>query len=405
MTSVVPFPKQNQNAKPVTPKDIEMAELKLSKAKTHLLLNGSPDAAFWACLGMNTPYTWDQTVGTAAMGIRQMWFNPHFVNSLTVMQVVFLLAHELGHKMYMHMARRGERDRRAWNIAGDKSINDMLVAGNIGEAIEGGVFQSDARLKTTEELYEEPEEDGPGGGQGYGNGDGGYGIGDDLVEEQMSQAEQIAAEQEIQVEVSQAGRAAKMKGNLSAGLQRVIDEITISKTPWFEKLRHLMQFFVKSDYSWRRPNRRFASQGVYLPSSNKIPKMGAAVIFIDTSGSIGGPELAVFFGELNKIVEDLLPEMVYLIYCDHAAYYGTEFTPEDLPILPSQQKVQGGGGTSFKPAFQMVDDMGLEVEVGIYLTDGYGDWETCTDPGYPVIWVSTAATEGAAFGEVIKIEG
>lgn len=407
MTTAIAFPDQMQNTKEVTPQVLAEAALKLSKASTHLLLNSSSDAAFWACLAMNTPKVWDKNIGTAGMGIKTMYLNPLFVNSLTVLEVVFLLAHELGHKMLMHMARRGHRDPRGWNVAGDYVINDMLTEGKIGEPIKGGCFQAGSRLKTTEEVYDSlpTPPPGGGGGKGYGQGQGGYGIGDDLVEEQMSDAEQIAAEQDIQVQVSQAARAAQQRGKLSAGLSRIIEEIINSETPWYDKLRHMMQFFVKGDYSWKRPNRRFVGQGVYLPSLDKQPKMGTTVIAMDTSGSINGPVLSQFFGELNKIMEDVLPETTHLIYCDAEAFYGAAFTADELPITPASQDVKGGGGTSFKPVFEMVEEMGLEPEVLIYLTDGYGDWQTCKDPGYPVIWVSIGTTEGAAFGDVIALKG
>jgi predicted metal-dependent peptidase len=220
----------------------------------------------------------------------------------------------------------------------------------------------------------------------------------------LTPAEVAEIENNNRVMVNQAANVAKMKGDMSAALKRLVDEITTVETPWHEKLRYYMQNFVKGDYSWRRPSRRYIASGLYMPSLDRVPRMGEVVVAMDTSGSIGGEEIKEFFGHLNKILEDVLPEKTHLIYCDARAFYGAEFTTEDLPIMPSQQNVQGGGGTSFRPVFAMVEERGISPDVLIYLTDGYGDQSVCTDPGYPVIWATTAREDDYTFGTVLPIK-
>ncbi len=392
------FPKTNANAKPATKADVAKAEKAVSAAIASMVLGSSADQAFYACLIMETPRVFDQSVGTACMGRTTMTINPHFVNSLPRQQVVFLLAHELMHKVLHHIGRLGSRNPRAANVAMDAVINDILVAGKVGEMIPNGISQPGARGSTWEQLYQEP----PDGDDGHGQGDGDYGIGDDIDTTPMSPAESKEMEQEVRIAVNNAARAAKARGVASSGLARLIDEIIAAETPWQDKLRHLLTQLTKGDYTWARPNRRFISGGLYLPSIGQIPTMGTAVIALDTSGSISQQVLTGFLAEINKIMEDIIPEKVQLIYFDHEAYVGEQFGPDDYPITMGDIKPQGGGGTSFVDALAKAEE--FEPDVCVVLTDGYGDQESCEPAPFPVVWASTDKLDGYTFGDVIKIK-
>ena len=55
---------------------------------------------------------------------------------MNIQQNVFLVGHEIGHCIYEHFLRVGDRDKRYWNMAGDYKINGMLVREKIGEIID-----------------------------------------------------------------------------------------------------------------------------------------------------------------------------------------------------------------------------------------------------------------------------
>ena len=75
---------------------------------------------FFASILMKRGIVYDNTIPTAAVDQRGIIYaNPYFVNSLSVDQAVFLLAHEVGHVIGQHAARRGARQAAKWNIAGD----------------------------------------------------------------------------------------------------------------------------------------------------------------------------------------------------------------------------------------------------------------------------------------------
>jgi predicted metal-dependent peptidase len=72
-------------------------------------------------------------------------------------------------------------------------------------------------------------------------------------------------------------------------------------------------------------------------------------------------------------------------------------------IVPASLK--GGGGTRFKPAFEWVAEHAQDVDVMVYLTDGYSnDLSEITYVDFPLLWLSTGApTNAFKAGEVIEI--
>jgi predicted metal-dependent peptidase len=158
---------------------------------------------------------------------------------------------------------------------------------------------------------------------------------------------------------------------------------------------------ARNDYSWTPPNRRYLSQGFYLPSlrSEELPEI---VIAVDTSGSVTAEELAQFAAEISGILE-AYDTTITVIYCDTGINGDPEiFTREDMPL---KLNAKGGGGTDFRPPFAWVQKQGLTPACLIYLTD-----MACSsfpfDPGYPVLWakIGTWKSNPPPFGEVIEID-
>ena len=367
-----------------------MSVSKLDKAKAAIVL----DHPFFAAILLKRPLLVDRTIKTAAVDQRgQIYYNPEFVESLSVQELVFLLAHEVGHVIGQHSARLGSRQHQKWNIAGDAWINDMLKAANVGQFIEGGVDMPGSKDRTVDEIYNELP-DNPGG-----NGPGG--AGDDLIQrgEPVSAQEADALATQVKVEIAQAAQAAKVQGKMPAALQEIIDGIIHVKTPWYDILEQHMTSFTKGDYTWLRPNRRFVSQGYYLPSTGSVPEMGEVVIQVDVSGSISQRELDHYNGHLARIVEQCNPERVHVLYTDTSVQRHDTFERGDEFSL----KFMSGGGTDMEEGFKYLDSIGLEPEVFICLTDGYTGFSESSKPAYDVIWcISSAVT--APYGTNIHFE-
>lgn len=372
------------------PKEVER---KVGKAKALLIL----DHPFFGTAVSKRPIKYSDAVGTAGMSATgQMVINPSFVNTLTVKNIMFLLAHEAMHYMLSHALRRKHRDHRAWNVACDKVINDTLIDAKVGEFIEGGVTLHDARQYASEELYDENDDD-------LGQGGIGQDVGDPTNDDgsPMDDAQKHQLEAQAKIDTIQSAKAAKATGKLPASIERIVDEMVNVTTPWHEKLERYMNARVKDGYSWNRPNRRFIAQGTYLPGYDYTPRMGEVVVAIDTSGSLSSKELSYFLSHINRILETCIPTKVTVLHCDYDIGKEEEFTPDDMPIKITPV---GGGGTSFKPVFEWLDNYTEEVDCLIYFTDGWGDQHDIEPHAVDTVWVTTDK-EDFAWGDVVKFEG
>jgi predicted metal-dependent peptidase len=372
---------------------LDELQRKVGKAKSLLIL----DHPFFGTACSKRPIIYTDTVPTAAMsGTGQMYMNPDWCSALTVRQLMFLLAHEALHYMLSHSLRLGHRDAKAWNIACDKVINDTLIDANVGDFIDGGVTLDGARNMASEELYDEADD---------GDGDGPGGIGNDvgppvddngsaLDDSQISQLEAQA-----KIDAIQCAKAAKAVGKLPGSIERLVDQLVNVTTPWHSILERFMQSKIKDGYSWNRPNRRFIARGIYIPGTDYTPNMGPLVIAVDTSGSLDDDDIAMFNGHINRILDTCSPEIVHVVYCNTHVQGVDEYTPDDFPVYI---QAKGGGGTSFKPVFDWVDDNNIDPECVVYLTDGYGDQSSFTTT-HETVWLTTGTTS-FDWGTVIKFE-
>jgi predicted metal-dependent peptidase len=143
---------------------------------------------------------------------------------------------------------------------------------------------------------------------------------------------------------------------------------------------------------------------MYMPSMIG-EKIGHIVIAIDTSGSIGGPELAEFLSEVQGIAEEVSPEVVDLIYWDGAVAAHEKYEGGAVSNIVSSTKPRGGGGTDPSCVSKYLRDEGINPECVIVLTDGYvpnwGDEWTA-----PTMWVISGGNTSAVSdnGKTIYLE-
>ena len=379
--------------KPQPSVDLDELLRKVDKAKSLLIL----DHPFFGMSVSKRPiiYT-DPTVETAAMtATGQMYMNPTWCGTLPVKQLMFLLAHEALHYMLCHSLRLGARNHTAWNVACDKVINDTLIAANVGEPIPDGVYMRDARNYAAEELYDDNDgKDGPVGPIGND-----VGPPTDVNGTILGEAEQHEIEAQAKIETVQSAEAAKAMGKLPSSIERIVDELVNVTTPWFQHLEVFMSSKIRDGKSWNMPNRKFISKNIYLKGKSNLPRMGEIVIGVDTSGSIGQAELNMFNAHVDRILDTCVPEKVTVVYCDSRVNHVDEFEPDDFPVRLTPH---GGGGTSFKPVFDYIDDNHIDPEVVVYLTDGYGDQNNFTT-SHETVWLTTGTTN-FEWGTVIEFK-
>ena len=346
----------------------------LLTARTRLLL-GHP---FFGALAMRLELVEDPSIPTLAVDGRHIFYNPEFVLGMPRAQRVSGMGHEVMHCVLDHITRRGTRDPKRWNQAGDFVINAMLKEAGL-EIGPGWLYDKKYDGMSTEEVYNRLPQ----------------GTGDALCE--IMQVPASASEDssaEWKCAVVQAAKAAKMQDKLPASLKGLIDELVTSHVPWQDELSAFMNERVKDDYSWARPNKYYAGQA-YLPSLDGVG-MGEVVIGIDTSGSVADI-IEEFGGHVQAICAASKPRCVHVVYCDARVNHVDTFHAGE----PIEIKPHGGGGTAFEPVFDWVQKQGVTPACLLYLTDMYGSFPD--DPGYPTLWCATSEVTGP-FGRTLRIE-
>ena len=380
----------------------------VGKAVTKLLLQNP----FYGFLTCSLDLVQDFGIDTACTDGKQIKYNPAFFLGLDPelpvkggqKEIQGIMAHEVLHVAYKHHTRRGERDADLWNQACDHVINHELI--DAGFTLpDWGLHEARFKGMSEEQVYtilakEQPPKQNGGGGNGSQgqNGQKGQpskkaanmgGVQDcpnpNDPNAPASQADKTEAEQDINRKVAQAAQQAKNRGTVPGFAKRLIEELYKPVINWREVLAEFVSRAFVQDYTMRRPNTAYLSQGFYLPSLHRENTAELAIL-IDTSGSIGQKELNVFASELIDICEVAKPERVTVVYVDSQVNHVDVFEQgEDIKLAP-----HGGGGTDFKPGFRKLDEMGAQPACAIYFTDGWCD-SYPPEPEYPVLWGCTDA--------------
>ena len=107
---------------------------KIQKATAQLTM----DHPFVSAILLKHPIKERHDIPTLAVdGRGQIYYNPKFIDTLSVPQVVWGLAHEVFHRIGQHATRKRHRQNKKWNYAGDAWINDVLDEAEVGTRIEG----------------------------------------------------------------------------------------------------------------------------------------------------------------------------------------------------------------------------------------------------------------------------
>ena len=94
----------------------------ITKARARLLVR----APFIGSIALGRAWVNAPEIGTMATDGRSIWFNPAWCEAHGVEKTMGVIAHEVFHVVNRHHLRRGERDAKLWNIAGDLLINRLL---------------------------------------------------------------------------------------------------------------------------------------------------------------------------------------------------------------------------------------------------------------------------------------
>ena len=325
--------------------------------------------------------TISEEIPTACTDGKNEMYNREFCEKLNDAELRFLILHENYHKLYRHLhtwQHLNKDDPQLANMAMDFVINAKLKEDNdedgfatmTGE-LSRGCYNSKYRGWDTAKVFHDLKKNN--------DGDGGSG-GNVLDIHDWDNAKDMTPEEKDQLarDIDQAIRqGAMVAGKMGSGGDRDIDALLRPQVDWKQVLREFItETCAGRDYSsWRKPNRRYISMGIYMPSgvSEKVEEL---VLAIDTSGSIGRTQLSIFLSEVRSIAEVVKPSAVRILYWDTEVCRAEKYEMHELDNIINSTKPEGGGGTTVECVPQYMTDNNISPQACIVLTDGYlgGSW-------------------------------
>ena len=342
----------------------------------------------------------DDWLPTAAVDGRNLYFNTQFFNAMSNKEIEFVIAHEILHMVYDHLGRREDRNPMLYNIAADYVVNNTLVRDRIGEKPKIVDCFQDFKYDgwTSEEVYDELFKEAEKGFEEFMKQleqegemldehlDNESKDGEDGEEEKdgkgnsvskrkpkYSKEEMRKIKDEIKEAMINAAQSAGA-GNVPAGVERMIKELTEPKMNWRQLLRQQIQSTIRNDYTFSRPSRKGWHTGAVLPGMNFDETIDICVS-LDMSGSIGNSQARDFLSEIKGIMDEYKDYSIKLWCFDTAVYNEQDFSADSGDDLLSYE-IMGGGGTDFDANWTYMKENDITPKKFIMFTDGYpwGSW-------------------------------
>lgn len=306
--------------------------------KTKIQLMAHIDTAFFTTVCFSLKHLWDESIPTACTNGYNIRFNPDFFLRQSPEERLFLLLHEVLHVCYQHMTRLQERDPQKWNIAADHVINLQLFERGF-RMPQGGCADPQYKGLSTEEVYKLlPDAD-------YSANPMDIESPDQSPEELSEHLAEIIVRASVQSKIQ-----GDTSGTIPGEVQIFLDKLLTPKLPWQRILQKYLHSLSKSDYSFRKFNRRFFPK-YHLPSLHSETLMAIAIA-VDTSGSVSDTEFNQFVTEIHSILRMQKPEKITLIQFDTAIK-----AVDEIRSVKELSKVEfhGRGGTRIEPVLQWAE--------------------------------------------------
>lgn len=347
------------------------------------------------------------------------YYNDRYFNTLNDNEVIGVVLHEILHLAFLHLTRRGSRHPEVWNYSADIVVNQVikdngfsldkncLISNSKNEFVlkDFGKVIKDCNKKTAEEIYDELDKiipkvnigiSGKGGkgkggkgqqkggsgsqyydedGKGYTQEDLEKGRFDVHIEQtggkKISDEEKRKLERKWKGRIAEAVATSRMRGDIPAGIERLIGKLHESEVNWKELLKRFIQSFIPYDCCYSRPSKKSVSAGIYLP--HYLKERISVVIGIDVSGSIGNVELRDFISEVVGMAK-AYRSRIEMTLITHETGVNDIYKIENGNIAKIKQlKIRGGGGTSHIDIFKRIKKDIKDCKVAVFLTDGYSD--------------------------------
>ena len=362
---------------------------------------------------------------------RHIWLNPLLTRHLSMPQLGFVLAHELGHHLLASRDRQRGRRAHRWNCATDFAINRIVAAidhpARPGERLyrsPGGSYPGLGTVEIlldprwdgmiAEAIYEYLDDDvlpvpasvsvelggEPSGAAGArpraSATDHGGGL-DVHLPAGLSPEQRQEVRDRIAAAVEHAVRS-QQRGDIPGQVLRELGSAGRARVPWRRLLRRYAgSALARDDYALHRPDRRFIEHDLVVPG-RWSEGLGSLVVALDTSASIDAELLGAVGAELRALASQA--EETTLIVAD--ARVQQVVGDLELERFSTQCRVKGGGGTDHRPVFAWLQEHRLRPDLLVGITDLYSRFPERA-PGYPVLWLVPQRHGAAPWGRVVEL--
>lgn len=375
-------------------------EKALTKARLDLLRH--PKAVFVSTLVLMMKTKVDNTQPTAATDGLAIYYNEDFFLKLPRPQRMTLLAHEAMHPALQHLGRlTAGIDPQRWNRAGDYVINLFLLDAGMAP-IDNWLCDKKYAGLSTRQVYDLlQEEDEAGGGSGPSHME-------DLMPPGASEPEMSkeASEQQIVSNIQAANIAVEMRksqgadpGSVPADVLVFLESLLKPKLPMAYHLRKFFRALDKSDYSWRKPNKRFMP--MILPGLSGHNKLLNIDFAFDMSCSVRDSDTRRYLSEMHGVMKQFRPDQLNLVQFDTSIKSVTRIKSlKDMAAL----ELKGRGGTCIECVMEHAKK--TKPKALVVFTDGMYDHPSF-DPKVPVLWLVHGPYREhfrCDFGTIIKFD-
>lgn len=345
---------------------------KIKKNRLQLSFNDP----FLAMLAVITEFK-EAEVGTMCTDGTVIKYDPKFVSELTNGECLFVMCHELLHIILGHAYRGKEINAKPklWNIACDMVVNRTILTrsyqGNIKNILgippKGIIMCPRAYEKlTTEEIYERLCRENS--GSSLCNGASNI-LSDDLEEPKNQDSTSQSVEQLKKQHKDLLDKVCSTFKDCGVGLEelsRLVEDLRAPELDWRVLLRKYVTSYIKSDYSWARPNRRYTN--MYLPSiSGMSPELKTMNVYIDVSGSVKDEQVKSFMSEIKSIYNTFKMSKIKI--------YGFSTKLSEPVVITTKwinnSKFSTTGGTDIKPVVNHINSD--KAKLNLIFTDGFFD--------------------------------
>lgn len=352
---------------------------------------------------------------TAATDGCHYYYNYQWCRQLTDAELIFVIAHEVAHVLFLHMVRRNGRQPQLWNAACDFAVNGMLLSSCLPEGSLNGIAAmpseadpktgrpkpiglADAQFEnwTAESIYDVLERSRTALGVNW----------DQLLEPSSDQKVADATAHARAAVAKSLIRAREHRqqhgrGDQPGGWERLAEAGLHPTVAWQDRLRRRALSWGFDTISWNRPSPKYRPHGFYFPRHRgyQLPNI---LFAFDTSGSISEQFLGHMLAELNGLLALVRNSMIRVVCCDTQVQVVGDFHAHRR-LDAQQHKLRGGGGTDFRPVFDYASRENRFRQL-IFFTDTVGIFPATPPQDLNTLWlVPQDMTNQPPFGEVIAL--